>query len=344
MDYSDFSIWEKISVALNLQARQRSSTLIYQAGKVAHQLAVFRAPKSVKKFLRGLNPGAAFMTYTAPDTPIPFYHSIYAATRELGIPLFMTHTGIAVCDTAKGCSTSKQQRTFLEGDYLLAPSQLEFDEFYRPEETMNGKFHKQVPCGDPRLALPFLRKIQDHYRKEKNSFPGLNPDRTVALFGSNQGHLGWNQEQQDEVLLKAVSRLQNLGNIDIIVKFHPRTPENNARNKIRSLGITIAGPEINSSEILAFSSYLLSPPTSVIFEAMILKKKILVIDDYSDKLRSYKIFGIPVIDSGRLPKITLEEFSDLSSHEKIIELIWGGVEDGDCRRPVLEILKQLLKL
>ena len=328
----------------NRQARTFRSSLLWRIGQGFLASSLSRGNEFAKKVLDSLAPDIIFFCYTAKNADLPLYQAIHSLAVQRKIPIFIASTGIAAYASVTGSRDAILPDEQLGGNVLLSPSRHDLQHYYHVEKTMKALPYETLISGDPRLSAPFVQKVTQHYRDRPNIKVNHEPGFSAVIFGTNLPYLCEGaQEPQDQLILKIVEWLISQEVTSIYVRFHPQTSWTEVRDQIQSFSQVRICPAITTSELLGSATLVVSPPTSVLFEAMILGKKILVVDDFEGKTSSFRDYGVQTVTSTDLPTCDLDAIHNQYQLDSVVEFVWGDQADGDCRDKLLAKMIEVIE-
>jgi len=346
-DPGAFCAFFKAYVFFNEMARSFGSSRLWKLGQYFFSRAMARSDQSATKILDKVQPDLLFITFTPRNYPLPIYQALHKKARSRAIPIFVVSPGTGFYGIPVNHVTPENKSPYLAGDYLISPNDYELEVFMSPDTNMEEPYIKKMGCGDPRLARPFVEKLHHVFLKNHSLASGveLNPTPSVAIFGNNIAYLSdGNQEEQDRVLLKIIDWLVQQRVDTILLRFHPQTPETPVRSEIISKSGVKTCPALNTSEVLTQATHVVSPPTSVLFEAMILKKPLLVVDDFASTTISFSDLGVTTITSQELQTLQIDSVSADYSMDAIRKYVWGGGSSEDCRDRVVQQVEEVMSV
>lgn len=328
---------------LNGLAREYRSSNYWELGQLFLNRANNDSHEIADRIFSSIKPNFIFMTCTTECFSSSLYLALHNLARLKSIAIGLLTTGIAFYAATPNHKIEKRPNSILEGDYLFAPSQIDFDHYIFPEIIMRGPFKELLPFGDPRLAKPFVKKISSYYQNQLNISHNSSKQISVAVFGTNVPNISdGTQEGQDLVLLNIVKWLAHQRIPKILVRFHPQTANTRYRDIIREIEGVETCEHLNSSAVLAVASHVVSPPTSVLCEAMVLGKPLVVVDDYKPTIKKFADLGVHSVSSSELRNLKIDDVQSDYSTEQLGPLIWGKSTEEDCRKKYLEFLTELI--
>jgi len=294
-------------------------------------------PRIGKTILNKFKPDLLLMDYVQQNNPFNFLKEIHASAVENNIPIVGFQSGIGSVlpkVSHPNEDTRRSSEKMLHYDYLTAPNEIELAQQILP--NVGSTYREALVLGDPRYSPVFLKKLQ---------LPSSDR-RSYVVLGGNFTHMGLDFSQQDEITLRIVDKLNALSNnLSINVKFHPRVPRSPIREKIASRrNVEIAQSTVNSSELLNSCVALITPPTSIIFEAALLGINVVLIDPFdNDIIRTYDDIGFKTLALKEIEQLSEALINQPTNYNmRALQRIACGGHEGDCRRLYAELINRIL--
>ncbi|PCJ20676.1 MAG: hypothetical protein COB02_03885 [Candidatus Cloacimonadota bacterium] len=336
-DLSDYSLAYEKYIELNYLARKFKLKFFYDLGQKFKRYVDKRIKKVSEKILKEEKPALVVLTYVSLIGCPEIIIEIHKKCIEQKIPILFLFHGIG----RYAINYKKSNDDFysmLSGTIATAPSQHEFEYFYKLDIRTNPQIKKKWVVGDPRLSLQFVEKVQKSFVEKKNKSRKVK----IALFGTNIGYLdGAENESQFVWLNKIVKKLLKNENFEIYIKFHPNNPPSDINWFLSQKKIIILSEGTNSGEVLSIVDLIITPPTSIVYEAMVLNKPIYIIDEIRNNPFSFSEFNIPCLTLREMNEYTFEIFIPNYNIELLNEHIWGNSKNIDCREKLKLLLKKL---
>ena len=294
-------------------------------------------PHIGKTILNKFEPDLLLMDYVQQNNPFNFLKEIHASAVEKNIPIVGFQNGIGSVlpkFSLPNEDTRRSSEKMLHYDYLTAPNEIELAQQILP--NVGSTYREALVLGDPRYSPVFLKKLQSP----------SSDRRSYVVLGGNFTHMGLDFSQQDEITLCIVDKLNSLSNnLSIDVKFHPRVPRSPIRETIASRrNVKIAQSTVNSSELLNSCVALITPPTSIIFEAALLGINVVLIDPFgNDIIRTYDGIGFKTLALKEIEQLSEALINQPTNYNmRELQRIACGGHEGDCRRLYAELINRIL--
>lgn len=326
-DLSDYDLCYKKYLELNDLARHFKLKFLYDLGQLYLSKSIQVNSDIVDKVFHDEKPDLVVLTYIPLVGCPDFIQQIKLACNQEKIPILFLFHGIGRYGIDYKVE-DKNRAKLLEGDIVTSPSQCEFDDFYKLDICMDSNYSEKWIIGDPRLSIDFVNKVHNYFDGEC----GKKNKIRVAIFGTNIGYLeGAEGDRQILWLERIVARLQYLGEYEICIKFHPNNPP---KSYEKFNDVTILESSVNSGEILSTVDLIVSPPTSIIFEAMILEIPVYVLDELIENPFRFSDYNVKCLNLLDLESAKFERYLPQYELDKLKEVIWGNSTFEDCRTDV----------
>ena len=328
IDFSHLSILERIHNACNRAAREFSSNRFWRLGQWFKSKARNKLKEAIHNFLDSHQFKVLVMTPTPRSSQFPFLCEIYDYFRERGLPVLILNHGVWI----------QWDRSYdLPDDSLVGEYLLYSCPFHREHVVDPQQFKEHILTGDPRLSLPFMNRLMElvDYEKGKNKL-GIYLPSSI-------------QEDEDfqDVVLENLKLLESESEWDEIkILCHPNSTPTEFIKKVDKISDAKCHWRAeNSLQLLMELDTVITPPSTIVFEAMILDKKILILDifDGETMAKNYLDFGIPVILPEELKDYDLDSLPKSYNEPALIENAWGNCEGKDGRVEIQRLLDRILK-
>ena len=252
----------------------------------------------------------------------------------------MKKAGYAILDKKEGRNSKfSLQMNFHKGyDYIYVPSEHCIDAFSQVF-NYDTKHIKSVPL--PRVDILRNKKLQeDNKRKVFERYPSLNNGKKNILYAPTF-------RKDESSTKKAIEDLINNINFDkynLVIKLHPLSTVDISCYEL------IVDKEFSTMDMYSACDYVISDYSSIIYEAGIMKKKLIFyaydFDQYKDNrdffIDYYKEVPGPIVKSGKALRRFLEkpDFDKYKDRDMISRYVDLTVKN--CTKNMVREIKELL--
>jgi hypothetical protein len=198
-----------------------------------------------------------------------------------------------------------------------------------------------IITGDPRYSKNYIEYLK------KLARPALESEsKSIIVLGPNLSGIGYTHDDTDRLLYEVALNLRKLTSEKIIVKPHPRSQPTPTRFLIQKIdNLEMADAEIGTFELLLNASYCVTPPTSAIFEAVLLGVPVVIIkpkriiDGYKE---TFLKLDCPILFPDEIKSLKFNFLLNSALFkQQVAAIVDGSVNIPDSRKQFGKILDSL---